>query len=158
MSNKYGLLDAHLSLAMRGPKKHVVAFKDKGNRGNPLLNHFRGSYLAGGNVGNEDPRSNLEAIQVQIDSENASSMLLNGMEKADPDDIKATDVRANSNLGAWPGNPVPSTFNFWPTDRTPLQFSAMNAPMIVSNGPLRSIAELGNIYDPLRNVTSALMP
>lgn len=146
IANAYGLLTANLSLAVEGQsgKKNLIAFKDKGNRANPELNNFKGSFVAGPLLGGDDPRASLDALVLDLNSESGSGMKINGM-ITDPDNMGASDVKKDSNLGTWPG-----ALNFWPTDFTPTTQGNTSAAMVAARKPMLSIGELGNVIDPLR--------
>lgn len=151
VANAYGLLTANLSLAVEGQtgKKNLVAFKDKGNRSNPELNNFKGSFVTGPLLGGDDPTASLEALTLDLNTESGSSMKINGM-TADPDNLTASEVKKDSNLGTWPGSPMPAKLNFWPTDVASTTQAQTAAPLVIARKPMRSIGELGNVVDPLR--------
>lgn len=153
LGNQYGLLEAHPSLAMGPQKSNMVVFKP----GRTYA--LRGSFTGGGAAGLFDPRSNLEAIRLRIrsastDQENSEYILqssmgtLNGQTEEDK-------VARNSHLGEIRTSAFPVN-QLWDTDKMGPAQGAASAPMLLADGPMQSIGELGRIFDPLRVAASAL--
>jgi len=158
LANRFGLITAQPFLVMGNPtdKSNLIAFRKDGSRAKLEFNNFRGSFLDGDEVGIIDPRSALEAQWLDRGSKdegfNLSAFKVSTV--SNPKD--ESPPQGKSSLGAFasPG----AAANFYETDYTLLNQGAPSAPMVVANTPMRSIAELGHVYDPIRLRTMATIP
>lgn len=141
LGNAYGILDAHLSLLIgKVTNTNMIVLKGVGS------SQIRGSFVGGTRKGYYDPRGNLEAIDFKWDTGAAteskfSSLQLNGMVKDGP------PAPGTSNLGTIPAIPRSMMAN---TDVVPASPSAANPLAAMPNVPMRSVGELGLIFDPIR--------
>lgn len=153
LGNRFGMLEAHPSLCMGAQSTNMLVFKDQ------RYHMFRGSFVGGLAPGQYDPRSSLEAIELYYTgaSTNAegddlikrSSMaVLNGQRK------ETTDPN-ESHMGLLARQEFPST-RLWNTDPASIEQSAAKSPMIIANKPMRTVGELGNIFDPIRSGEATL--
>ena len=161
LGNQFGLLTAHPSLCMGPTVKNMIVFKPGGD----YYNQFRGSFVGGDLAGLYDPRSSLEAIDISLrrislvqDSsnkddlnampENNSMMVLNGQKKGSNNNEK-------SHLGLINAQAF-LTSQLWDTDKVTTTQGPDFAPMLIEEGPMRSLGELGRIFDPLRIANNSL--
>lgn len=148
LGNRYGLMDAHPSIALeKVTNKNLMTYI-----GAPGT-HFRGCYLGGSRVGDFDPRGSLEALNIRLESGSVtgaySSLVSIGS-------TKTAEAPQNSNLGSI----GKVTKSFWDSDVVSFTSDAVTtgpnyALAVVANAPMRSIGELGNIFDPIRYGMSA---
>jgi len=149
LGNAYGILDAHPSLAIsKVTNANMIVFKP----GSDGATHYRGSYVGGTRKGYFDPRGNLEAIDIRMDSgytvtSDYSTLLPNGMSPINP------DPPGNTKLGVIPTIAAASR---WTTDMVTTSPNAANPLVMMPNVPMRSIGELGLIFDPSRYGSATL--
>ncbi len=171
IGNDQGIIESHVGLpigVLGGSSGFSAAVLSSWNRndlshiGNNILNgqaeNIRGGALAGNiadgqstattkpNAREGDPRSLLEQIDFNIYSSGSqrfnATRFLNSMGPGSPD-----PVFANNTFGRPNANYVRATA--W-TDNSSINPGENNAPLVVRNGLMQSIGELGHITDPAR--------
>jgi hypothetical protein len=154
VGNRYGLLEAHPSLVMGPQKSNMIVFKPG------RQSQFRGSYLGGGLAGLYDPRSSLEAIDIRLVKASTISelhdfIIHSSMMVRNGQDGDHANQPENSSLGLLRKDPL-SDGQMWGTDRIASTPGAAFAPMLIAEGPMQSIGELGRIFDPVRVAASTV--
>lgn len=155
LANDGGLLDAipYVAMARSDGGNNVIAFNRKSGRPNPQLNHFRGSFLGGTLRGGADPRAKLEAIRLSAAGDDNSALKRNGTGVNTP--------QGNSTLGRHAASELiqGERLFFWENDSGQLAQNSPNGHFMLQRfarpGPngipaMRSIGELGHVYDPAR--------
>lgn len=168
VGNGYGILEMHPSLSVGAQTQNSMVFRPNTNQQQDRFDQYRGSFV--GSAGTQqagfyDPRSSLEAIEIYLVNNqeiatdhvtNASSMaILNGQKDAPKENhIKMGQSHlgdiAKADFTAAASNSRGTGTLLWNTDRITSLQGALHAPMVVAQGPMKNIGELGHIFDPLR--------
>lgn len=158
IGNRYGILEAHPSLAMGAQGKNMIVFK----HGRPGM--YRGSLASGNEAGFQagyyDPRGSMEAIDIRLDNSSVAlpaAVLPTSMALLNKQTATATDPGA-SHLGAIASTNFSAATSasdgkqpLWNTDHVTNLQGAVHAPMVIANAPMKGIGELGHVFDPVRH-------
>ena len=161
LGNDNGLFGVTVGLNMTSPIKNGIAkpnfipFHGDGGGSESLAlfatqNYFRGSYLMGNYSENCDPRSSFEALTVDAGTQTVpyagSGWNVGAASSGDPG--LATIANTLTDFPAEIANGT--NLGFWASDIAVKGQSAADAPMVIAQGPMMFIGELGNVYDPMR--------
>jgi hypothetical protein len=152
IGNNLGILEGFSAVVV---PTQLTAHNDSGTSLGPNNENFtfRGGALFGNSGGNLSATGDYQSINEQLqlsrystDLEARTGFVSTGLDTA--------DNPANSSFGSFNGLASYIRPDFW-TDYSQTNLSKPNAPRIIRNGPMASIGEMGNIYDPARLIGSS---
>ena len=151
LGNDDGLLDANPGLAMyKITNKNMVVFKP--DDPSPT-DQVRGCFVQPTKPGLYDPRGSMEAINLELGT--AASSGIQASYSAMMWTSGGSLVMNLGRLGGIAATDICDT-DYVPTTYDGITLGKENAPMILRGGPMMSIGELGNIFDPIRPSASSL--
>jgi len=148
LGNDFGILESAWGAGAVG-SAISVNIDGPENRLDDTKYHFRGASLRGNTSGSTpyattgDPRTNAEQLRFDLNGASAA----NDKTRYFASGLQDNSIPGNSSFGAPNSNfVVPAN---WPDYSSSTQ-SRDAAPMVIANGALTSIAQLGNVFDPAR--------
>jgi len=157
LGNQFGILESFAALPLvRGDSSGNNALSlHNDDEGDPekdtILNHgeffIRGGSLHGNLDQSQtgDPRSSYEQLYLRFYAPEGDDEQTRFYQSK----LGNRQVPAKSSLGAFNAEYVDPTS--WP-DPFPMSLTGANTPMVVADGPMHSIGELGHLYDPARGL------